>query len=147
MSYIFFQANIYVQFLTVRHGKRWQQCLNTKTRLLTVCYTWISNGTKYLHNFILRFSRVENAHQEVIMITVLVRAMLEWNCSFSFLQTFNVSCVSSSGFSVLFPGPLSCSWNWSHVFNLAPEVSTVLYQGQNSKACGSNGSFYLHLLT
>ncbi len=25
-----------------------------------------------------------------------------------------------------------CCWNWSHVFNLAPEVLTVLYQGQCS---------------
>lgn len=46
-----------------------------------------------LHNFILRFSKAkggicccsnnnyEDAYQEVIMITVLVRATLEWDCS------------------------------------------------------------------
>lgn len=58
-----------------------------KHKLISFSHLWHKThyGNYHLHNFILRFSRVrvgeENAYQEVIMITVLVRATLEWDCS------------------------------------------------------------------
>lgn len=75
----------------------------------------------------------------------LARATLEWDdCSFPSSKPSAFPLYPHLALPSLLP--FFCCWR-SHVFNLAPEVLTVLYPGQSSTACGSHIGFYLHLLT